>query len=146
MLRGIAGVIVGYIAMFAVVFVCLTAAYLLMGTENVFLPGSFVAGMPWMIIMVVVSIIAAVVGGLVCAKVAGGPTAPKVLAVLVFVLGLAMAVGTMGDNKAAVPRAGNVSNFEAMQNAKEPQWFKFANPLIGAIGVLAGAGLAKRRS
>ncbi|MEO6394136.1 MAG: hypothetical protein ABIP75_19945 [Pyrinomonadaceae bacterium] len=145
MLRGIVGVIVGYLAMFVVVFLCLTAAYLIMGTERVFLPGSFVADMPWMIIMVIVSIIAAVIGGLVCAKVAGGSTAPKVLAVLVFVLGLLLAIGTMGDNKAAVPRTGELSNFEAMKNAKEPQWFSFANPLIGAIGVLAGAGLAKRR-
>ena len=145
MLRGIAGVVLGYLAMFVVMFVLLTGIYLILGTERAFLPASYTPATLWMVIMVVAAIIAAVVGGLVCAKVASGATAPKVLAVLVFALGLMIAVGTMGASKATDPRPGDLANFDAMMKANTPQWFAFASPLIQAIAVLAGAGMVKRR-
>jgi hypothetical protein len=41
----------------------------------------------------------------------------------------------------AASRGPEVSNTEAMMNARQPVWAALANPFIGAFGVLLGARL-----
>jgi len=143
MLRTIGGVIVGYLAMFVFVFVTFTIAYLAMGSEGAFKPASYDVTALWIGVGFVVSSIAAIIGGFVCAAIAKNSKAPMALAGLVLVLGLLMAIPALMASDSGPPsvRAGNVSNFEAMQNAKQPGWWCLLNPLIGVAGVMLGARL-----
>ena len=63
MLRTIGSVILGYLVMFVVVFVGLTAAYLAMGTDRAFKPGVYDVTAIWLVVMFAISILAAFVGG-----------------------------------------------------------------------------------
>lgn len=147
MMRSIGAVILGYVIMFVGVFVAFTAAYLAMGAERSFLPGSYDVSPLWMVVMVLVSLVAAIVGGWVCAAVARSDAAPLVLAVLILVLGIAMALpGVLGEPPAVGPRTGDVGNMQAMTKAQTPQWLTLLNPFIGAFGALLGARFARRRT
>ena len=95
MLRTVLAVIAGYLVMFVCVFVSFTAAYLLMGADGAFLPGSYEVSLTWLAASFVLGLLAALVGGIVCAKIAPAGRAPDVLAVLVLVLALASALFTM---------------------------------------------------
>ena len=139
MLRIIGGVIVGYLSMFVVVFISLTAAYLGMGADRAFKPGLYEVTGLWLAVMFVVSIVAALVGGKVCAVIAKSSKAVFALAGLVLVLGLLSAIPTLtaptGEPK---PRTADVPNAEAMMSAKQPVWVALLMPVIGVVGTLAG--------
>ena len=146
MLRAILAVIVGYVVMFLLVFAAFTCAYLLLGAEQSFKPNSYQASNRWIAMSFAVNIVVGVIGGLICAAIAKGGKAPLALAAVVFVLGLLLAIPAVtGRNEPPKVRAGNVSQLEAMQNAREPVWVPLTFPITGAIGVLIG-GRLKRRS
>ncbi len=139
MLRTIGAVVLGYLAMALVVFVALSGAYLAVGADGAFRPGVYEVSALWIGISLVVGFGAALLGGVVARKVAGGARGPRVLAAVVFVLGLATAAPALrGDAGAAAPRTGEVGNIEAMQSARTPLVVLLLNPLIGAAGVLVG--------
>ncbi len=145
MMRAIGSVILGYVVMFVVVFVTFTLAYLVLGTEGSFQTGSYEVSGIWILISIVFGFVAAALGGLVCASVAKSPTPPKVLAGIVLVLGLIMAVPVLNQSDVEPKaRSGEVGNIEAMQNAVQPGWIALLNPVLGAVGVLVGAGLRRR--
>jgi hypothetical protein len=96
--------------------------------------------------MVIVGILAAIIGGWVCALIARSFGAAKVLALVVIVLGLALAIPTFIENPPTEPRTADVSSSDAMMRAQTPQWIAVVNPVIGAIGVLIGASLRKPRA
>ncbi len=145
MARSIIGVIVGYVTMFVLVFATFTCVFLLMGTDWSFKPGSFEASNRWIAMSLVANLIIGVIGGLVCALIAKGGKAPMVLAIVVFGLGLLLAIPSiMAHQKSAGEvRTGNVTQMEAMQKANEPVWVPFTFPVIGAIGVLIGGKLKR---
>lgn len=145
--RSVLAVIVGYVVMFVLVFVVFTCAFLLMGTDWSFKPNSFEASNAWNIMALVADLVIAVIGGLVCAAIARGGKAPIALAVVVFALGMFLAIPTLFANKANANRVRtrDISQMEAMQNATQPAWVPFAFPILGVIGVLIG-GKLKRRS
>lgn len=147
MARSIIAVIVGYITMFILVFATFTCVFLLMGTEWSFKPNSFEASNKWIAMSLVANIIIGAIGGLVCAAIAKGGKAPMVLAIVVFALGMILAIPSMmaHQKNAGEVRTGNVSQMEAMQKANEPVWVPFTFPILGAIGVLIG-GKLKRSS
>lgn len=147
MLRSIGSAVVGYIAIFLVVFVSLTGAYLLVGVDRAFRPGVYDVSALWVVISIAVGIGAALVGGWVSRKVAGQVLGPRLLAGLVFVLGLAMAVpaltaggGSDAGSEPVAERTSEVGPMEAMQQAKSPLVAVLLNPLIGMVGVLVGGG------
>ena len=141
MLRVIAAVILGYIVMAVFVMATFSLAYVAMGADGAFHPGSYEVSTPWLAISIALGAVAALLGGLVCVRVGRGMRAPQVLAGLVLVLGMLLALLALRASPAAGPRAGAVSNMEAMQKAKQPTWISLLNPLIGAAGVMAGASL-----
>lgn len=147
MLRTIGGVAGGYITMILFVFVLFSIAYLAMGADGAFKPGSYDVTALWLIVSFVLSFLAAIVGGFVCAAIARNSRGPLILAGLVVVLGLIMCISvlTASNSDAARIRAANVGNLEAMQNAKQPTWVALLNPLIGAAGVILGARLKRQR-
>ena len=146
MARSIVAVIVGYVAMFVLVFATFTCVFLLMGTDWSFKPGSFEASNRWIAMSLVANLIIGVIGGLVCALIARGGKAPMVLAIVVFGLGMLLAIPSLmaHQKNAGEVRAGNVSQMEAMQKANEPVWVPFTFPILGAVGVLIGGKLKRR--
>jgi magnesium-transporting ATPase (P-type) len=145
MLRTISGVILGYIVMALLVFVLFSIAYVAMGPEGAFKPGFYDVTMLWLVVSIVLSIIAALAGGFACAAIAKHAKAPLVLAVLVLVLGLALAIPALKPAEDAPPltRSGDVGNMQAMQNAEQPTWLSLVNPFIGALGVILGSRLRR---
>jgi hypothetical protein len=133
---------VGYIVAAVIVAGGLTVAYLVIGVERTFAPGTFDATPLWMGTMIVVGIIAALTGGLVCRLIAKRTKPVHILAIVFFALGILSAVMSMNRPEPG-PRAGNVSSMDAAQKAKEPTWFLFVNPVLGYVGVLIGGGVKK---
>jgi cytochrome bd-type quinol oxidase subunit 2 len=146
--RLIAAIVVGYIVMFAFVFVTFSVAYLLMGTEGAFRPGSYEVSGLWVVLSLVLGIAAAVVAGVVASVLARSMRGPRALAVVVLVLGLAMAIPALTKSSPEQPevRTAEVGNMEAMQYAKQPTWMVLLNPFLGAFGVLVGGMLRKPSS
>ena len=145
MMRSLGGVIFGYLMMVAFVMLSLFFAYRIMGADLVFRPGVFDISGLWVITSIVLGLIAAVLGGYVCASVAPNVGAPKMLAVVVIVLGVALALPAVRGDAQTLPREGTVASSEAMQSGREPGWLALLNPLIGAVGVLWGARLKGAR-
>jgi peptidoglycan/LPS O-acetylase OafA/YrhL len=146
MVRGIVGVIVGYVVMALVVFLTFTLAYLAMGANHAFKPGVFDPSLRWIVISFFLAFIAALVGGYVCAAIAKTKRAAQVLAGIIVVLGILIAIPALRSNDTRPNvRMGDVPNMEAMQKARTPGWVALMNPLIGAVGVMVGAGLRQVR-
>ncbi len=147
MVRGIVGVVVGYVVMALLIFLTFSVAYIAMGADRAFNPGSFDPTLFWIVISFFLGFVAALVGGYTCATIAKSKRAAQVLAALVFVLGIIVAIPvlTSGDTRPNV-RMGAVANMEAMQKARTPGWVALMNPLIGAVGVMVGARLRQART
>lgn len=147
-LRSILAIVVGYLCMFILVFVSFTVSYLAMGTDRAFQPNSFEVSTTWVATSIVLGLIAAIVGGIICAKIGRHQLPVRLLAALVLVLGLLFAIPPLTADRAAIPaRDSALSNFEAMGQAIQPVWVAILMPVVGAIGVLIGGGvLAGRRS
>lgn len=65
------------------------------------------------------------------------------------VLGLLMAMGQLMQPEPTaeeLARGTEMSNIEAMNNARTPLWVAFSQPFLGAAGVLIGSGLVGSRS
>ena len=146
MLRNILGVIVGYIAIFALVVGLLFGLYAVLGQDGSFKPGTFEPSTLWLVLMFIVGLVAAVVGGVVCARISGGSVgARNGLVALVMVLGVLMALVQLMQPEPTpeeLARGTDMSNIDAMNNARTPLWVAFSQPLLGAAGVLIGARLA----
>ncbi len=145
MWRTVGGVIVGYIVMGAFVFVSFTAAYVGMGPERAFQPGSYNVSVLWAVTSFSLGLVAALLGGFVCVRIARRSLGPRILAGLVVLLGLLMAIPVLTADASSDPgpRGADVGSVEAMTKAKQPVWFALANPVIGAVGVLVGGRLRR---
>ncbi|MBO6514761.1 MAG: hypothetical protein JJ974_12425 [Phycisphaerales bacterium] len=142
--RNILAVILGYAAMFIVVFVALVGVFLAIGQDRAFEPGVYEVSMLWIAVWGVTSSVAAIIGGFVCVKVGKTKGAVMSLMILVVLLGGLTAVAQMASGDPApedLVRAGDVSAIEAMGKARSPMWVSIANPIIGAVGVMVGASL-----
>lgn len=145
MVRNILGVVLGYVAMFAFVFITFTGLYFLLGADGAFQPDTFEVSLVWIVISLILGLAAAVLGGYLCVLISKNQKATMVLAGLVLVLGIAMAIPVLGDssNEVQEMRNDNTPNMEAMQKAKQPPLVALLNPIIGALGVFAGSRLKK---
>ena len=147
MLRLIGGVLLGYVALFAVVFFGLTTVYFVLGADRAFEPGSYDVSLIWIACHFMVALFAAVVGGIVAAAVSRRWLSPVVLAIAVMILGVASAIMELSGTKPDPgPRTGDVSNFDAMTRARQPPSIALTLPLLGAVGVLLGARLLNPKS
>jgi len=99
----------------------------------------------WLALSFLLGLIAAIIGGFVCVLIARDRKVAMWLAGIVLVLGFVVAIPALGesDEERNKVREGEVSNTEAMQNAKQPPLTLILNPIIGAIGVIAGSRLKK---
>ena len=147
MLRAILSVIVGYIVMCVFVFGSFTAAMFVLGVDRTYKPGVWDVSVTWIVISSVLGLIAALLGGLVSAVIAETAKPPRVLALIVLILGALMAVPALFMKSEAPPaRTADVSPLEAMQYSQTPPVAALLNPIIGCVGVLIGARLIKKNA
>ena len=146
MARAIIGVIVGYIGMFILNFLGFVTLYAVIGPNQAFQPGLYLASNKWIAISFLIIFITGIIAGLICAVIAKGGKAPLALAIVVLVLGLLLAIPAVmkAQTNAKLVRAGNVPQMEAAQKAYWPIWTPFTFPIISAIGVLVGGKLKRR--
>ena len=144
MLRAVAGVIVGYIAMAIFIAVVFIGAFLALGVERAFQPDSYEISTLWIAITIAISLGGAILGGYVCAAVGKSMRACKALAVIVVVLGLLLCLPAMKRGNGPNVRAGELPNFEAMRLGVAPVWVHLLTPVLGAVGVLLGARMRGR--
>ena len=144
MLKATLAMIVGYVIKFVLTVLVLTGVYKVLGTDASFLPDSYEPSRLWLIAMLATIAVSAVLAGVVCCKI-GGAQGVKALIVLILVLEtvLVMTMETPADRPETRPEI--VGSMEAPAWAETPRWAEFAQPVIGAIGVLIGAGLAGRK-
>ena len=73
--------------------------------------------------------------------------AAMILAGIVFVLGIIVAIPSFGGYNEANDkvRENNLSNLEAMNEAKQPDFILLLTPIIAAVGVVIGSGLKKNK-
>src|ERR1700738_2342328 len=142
MLKSILGVIVGYLAMMIVAFVAYTAAYFGLGADRAFEAGTYALSGIWIGLVIAITIIAGLVGGLTCAAISKSRTTGLVFALIVFVLSFVFELPNL-TNHTPVTRAGDVSNMEAMGKAQPPLWLCLLNPFLGGVAILLGTRMKK---
>lgn len=142
MLKSIVGVIVGYLAISVVAFCAYTAAYLGLGTERAFEPDTYALSGIWIGLVIAITIIAGLIGGLTCAAISKSRPAGLVFALIVFVLSFVFEVPNIMD-RTPKARTGDVSNMEAMGKAQPPVWLLFLNPFLAGAAVLMGTRMKK---
>jgi hypothetical protein len=142
MLKSIIGVIVGYLVMMLVAFAAYTAAYLGLGADRAFEPATYALSGIWIGLVIAITFIAGLVGGLTCAAISKSRTTGLVFALIVFVLGFVFELPNIMDHTPR-PRAGDVANMEAMGKAQPPVWLLFLNPFLGGAAVLMGTRMKK---
>ena len=146
MLRSILAVIGGYVVMALFVMVALTLLYLVLGADGSFKPNSYEVSLSWALATTAVGFVAGALGGYACVAIAQRFRAALYLAVLVVVLGAISGVMAMSSEKVDLgPRSSELSSFEAATKAQQPLWAVLLNPVIGVVGVLAGARLRKTK-
>ena len=80
--------------------------------------------------------------GALCARIAPATPAPVWLAAIVIVLGGLVAIPAVmsADADRGGQRPARITMTEAMAHAQQPLWVALLNPLLGAAGILIGAG------
>ena len=139
--RIIGSAIVGYLVIFPSVFLLMTLAWVALGPAGAFKPGVWDVTPLWIALMLLAGFVAAFAGGWVASKVAGDARGPKLLAAIVFVLGIVFALPVLTGSMpvAELPRPDQMPMFDAMNKGRQPAWVALLNPVIGAVGVLLGA-------
>lgn len=85
--RSILAVIAGYIAMFIIVIVGLSIAFIAMGVDRTYQPGTNEVSMAWIVVMLIIGLVAALVGGCTCRVIARRPRPVMALAILILIFG-----------------------------------------------------------
>ncbi|MBX3115037.1 MAG: hypothetical protein KF836_10770 [Fimbriimonadaceae bacterium] len=137
-MKGFLAVVAGYLTMAIIVFALLTVAYLALGVDGAFMPGTYEVSMPWIIIMLIVGIGAAWLGGWVCRKISDNTNTVKILAGVFFFLAGLSAIWSFTMVIHTDLRPADVSAMDAMAKAITPKWVTMTNVVIGTVGVLIG--------
>jgi hypothetical protein len=143
MLKSIIGVIVGYLVMFFVAFAAYTAAYFALGAERAFEPGTYALSGIWLGVVIVITVIAGLIGGLTCAAISKSRTTGLVFAVIVFVLSLVFELPALTKDHTPAPRTGEVLIREVMGKALPPSWVCLLVPFLSGAAVLMGTRMKK---
>lgn len=141
--RNVGGAVLGWVVMAGAVILLFGGLWMVLGPDGAFQPQSWEVSGMWLLGSIVASLLAAVLGGLVCTWVAADDRGLLMLMVLVVVLGVFLA---LGDAPAAEGiRPAEVDMADAMNFAREPRWLAWLNPVLGVVGVFAGSRLVRNR-
>ena len=142
MARFMTAIVLGYVVMLVAVIGIFTAAYPMFGVDKLFEPGTYQAARGWIALSFGVGLVAAMAGGWICARIAPATQAPLWLAGIVVILGGLMAIPVVmrADAIRGGARPAYVTMANAMKHAEQPVWVALLNPIVGALGILIGAG------
>ncbi len=147
MVRNTLAVIASYIVMVVIVVAGLSGAYIAMGADRAYQPGTYDVSTLWLVTMVAVSIIAALIGGVCVALVSNRSKGARLaLCIVIGVLGalsLAMQAAAPEPSPEDLVRTADVSTFDAANKAQTPLWVALLNPIIGISGVIIGFNFTK---
>ena len=118
MVRNILGVVLGYVAMFAFVFITFTILYFILGADGSFESGTYEVSLIWIIISFILGLAAALLGGYLCVLISKNQKAALVLAGLVLVLGIIMAIPALNDSSNEVQEMRSADVAKHGSNAK----------------------------
>jgi hypothetical protein len=144
MFRIIAGIVVGWIVMGMLVMATFGITMLALGWEGTLQPDSYWTTDTFNIIVLIGGLLAAIVGGAMCALIAKSTKAVVALVAIMLVIGIGSAV--MNMNKPDPPaRTGEPTFEDIATHGKEPTWFAFGKVGTAVVGLLIGASLVPRR-
>src|SRR2546423_15280239 len=87
MVRAILAVIVSYVVMFILLFAGFTCAFLILGADQAFKPGSYQVSNRWLALSFALHIVVGLIGGFLCAAIAKGRKTPLAVANVAVVIG-----------------------------------------------------------
>ena len=139
MLKAVLAVVAGYLTMAIAVALLTFGAFLLLGQDRAFQHGTNEVSAVWVIACFALSLLAALLGGFVCARISGRG-AVKALAVVVVVLGILAAWPALNpeDDFRPLVRSPETPTLTALTYGRQPVWAAMAFPIVGVIGVLIG--------
>ena len=140
-MRTVLAVIAGYAVIAIFIVTAFTLAYMAGGAGFAFQGESLDVTTGWLAMATVVNLVAACLGGWIASVIAKekSPTAVKVLAGIVLVLGLLLALVNLRSERPTPSKPiAELTSSEAAQFATQPNWYNFIIPLIGFAGVLLG--------
>jgi hypothetical protein len=143
MLKSIVGIVVGYVVMMCVAFAAYTGAYFGLGADRAFEPASYALSGIWIGLVIAITIISGLIGGLTCAAISKSRTTGLVFALIVFVLGFVFELPNIMKDHVPEARTADVSNLEAMGKARPPAWLCILNPFLAGAAVLMGTRMKK---
>ena len=141
--RNVGGAVLGSVVMAGAVLLLFAVQWMVFGPDGAFQPQSWEVSGMWLLGSIVVSLLAAALGGLVCAWVAADDRGLLMLMALVVVMGVAIALGDVPATEGA--RLQEVGMTEAMNSAQQPKWMAWLNPVLGVAGAFAGSRLVRNR-
>jgi amino acid transporter len=142
MLRSIAGVIVGYAVISLFFLATFSGVYFALGVERIFQSDSYEVSTLWLVLSAAISLFGSALGGYVCAAISRSKRACELFAAIVLIILVLFCIPKMRDPNPHV-RAGDVAFMDAMRLTQMPFWMHVLNPILGAVGVLLGAGLKR---
>lgn len=155
MVRAALAVIVSYVLQSLLVMAVLLGTVLMLGLEGTLRPGEYWTTNTFNAIVLIGGTVVAGLCGMLCAVIARSWKPALVVAGIMLAMGLIGAIGNMNkpDPPAREEISSEGSQFEHTlkvleqtgTHGKEPVWFSFAAPLIGASAFVGGAMLARRR-
>lgn len=144
MLRLIAGVIVGWIVMVAVVMASFGITMAVLGLDGIIQPNSWWTSNTFNIIVLVGGLVAAIVGGMTCKAIARDSKATFALIAIVLIMGTgSVVINTKNPDPPA--RIESVTMEGIQKHGKEPHWFAIFKIVLAAAGLLIGSSLVSGR-
>ncbi|MDX1501565.1 MAG: hypothetical protein R3325_04315 [Thermoanaerobaculia bacterium] len=141
MLRKILAAILGYVVIVVIALAGIGVAWMILGGEGAFRGEGPEPSTPWIALNVIVGFLAALVAGWTARRVGRSSLSVNLLIGIVLVLGLLLAaVAQWGpDDRPPVGKpVAEMSFTEAGEHARQPDWYNWVIPLVGAAGVCLG--------
>lgn len=143
MLRSILSVIAGYVVMAVIVVAGFSVAFI--APDFAYQAGSLNVSTGWLVYTIVLSFVAAVAGGLVCALIARKYQPVVVFAVVALAFGLFEAVRN-GQRERPSKTAAEIAAMSMMDKGQisvQPIAYAWSLPFIAAAGVLIGGRMRR---
>ncbi|MGQ0628297.1 MAG: hypothetical protein ACT4PL_09400 [Phycisphaerales bacterium] len=138
MLRAILAVVATYIAMSILIIGTFMGLWMGVGINGLLEPGTFKGNWFLCIAAPSITVVAGLLGGVMCAKIARTRGPVIALAAVVFLLGGLSAFFTLQKPEPTGPRDPAMTMQQFMEVGREPTWLAVFNPLGGAAAVLLG--------
>lgn len=141
--RKILAVICSFAAMYVLIFLTFSGAYMVIGMERTYLPGTYETGSLWNMVSLILGALAAGMAGWMCFRISRNVNTVRVLAAVILILGLIQAGSVMASPPSREARTESMDAIAAMGKTVTPLWLALLNPVVGAVFALMGGRVAE---